>query len=77
MLDLLTTVTKTSQPSVDSISEERLSIWYKNIVPLLFDDVPAVQNAAIRAVEALLVHLGTIPYENHAEWQAAKAYLSE
>lgn len=70
-------MTKATEPSADSLDNNRMSFWFKHVLPLLFDDVPAVQNGAIRAMDAVLPHLEKVAYETHADWPATKAFLTE
>lgn len=81
MLNLLAKVTTTTVPSSSqtpiNIDDDRLSFWYKQILPLLFDDNIAIQDSAIVAIKSLLPHLDVINYENHSDWETTKNIILE
>lgn len=75
MLKVLAEVTQLNVPSATYMNSVRINFWFKNILPLLFDNDIDIQNSAIDAFTAFIPHLMLSEYENHEDWPITKAVL--
>lgn len=77
MLELLTKTTRNVQPPdvKEFLNEARMRLWLRDVMPLMFDTEPAIQQKAILALETVLPLLIVANYEAHPDWAAIKEII--
>lgn len=59
------------------LDDQRIRLYFTNVLPLLFDSDAVLQQKAIDTIDALLPHLMHSPYDQLADWPAIKDTITD